>query len=182
MPQPAVILDACVLLNLLASSEAESIIRATMHNCLICEAVAKEAMHLRTDSLEGEIFETARVDDLVQMGLIGICSIENSQEESMYVNYACRVGDGEAMSIAIAEMRGYRFATDDRKARRVFQQAITENNRLVFTSDIVRLWAEQEIIAMERLKSVLSNIRRRATFLPPKGDPNFNWWMGILDP
>lgn len=181
MLQPTVILDACVLLNLLASSEAENIVRATAYEYLICDAVSKEAMHLRADSSEEEVFETAYVDSLIQSGLLTVCAIEVPLEESLYVNYAGRLGDGEAMSIAIAEVRGCKFATDDRKARRVFREAISDDNRLIFTSDLIRQWVKQENIASKRLKSALLNIRRRATFFPPKSDPNFDWWMGILD-
>jgi len=181
VPQPTVILDACVLLNLLASNEAENIIRAVTQEYLICEVVAQEAMHLRADSLDDDAFEIIQVDNLVTTGMLKICTLENQLEESLYINYAGLVGDGEAMSIAIAEVRGYKIATDDRKARRLALEAFADVRRLLFTSDLVRQWADEESIANERLKTALLDIRKRASFFPPKRDPNFHWWMDILN-
>lgn len=181
MPQPTVILDACVLLNLLASNEVENIIRVAAQEYLICEAVAKEAMCLRADSPDEDTFETIQVDDLITAGILKICTLENQLEESLYVNYAGLVGDGEAMSIAIAEVRGYTIATDDRKARRVALEAFADVRRLLFTSDLIHQWADEEFIATERLKAALLDIRKRASFFPPKSDPNFHWWMDILN-
>lgn len=181
MPQPTVVLDACVLLNLLASDEAENIIASAAHEYLICEAAAKEVIQLRTTDSEEEAFEVIRVDDLIKAGLLKICTIETQLEESLYVNYAGQVGDGEAMSIAIAEVRGFGLATDDRKARLVFLGAVDDPSRLLYTSDLVRSWAEQENLSVDELKVKLFKIRRRATFFPPKRDPNFSWWMSILN-
>lgn len=181
MPQPTVILDTCVLLNLLASNEIENIINAFAHKYLICEAVAKETICLRVGDSDERAFEVVQVDSLVQKGVFRICELENQLEESLYVNYASQIDDGEAMSIAIAEVRGYKLATDDRKARRVFLEAIGDASRLFFTSDLIRQWTKQETISNEVLKVVLMDIRQRATFLPPKTDPNFHWWMSILN-
>ena len=181
MPQPTVVLDACVLLNLLASDEAQNIIASAADEYLICEAVAKEVIELRIADSDEETFEVIKIDDLIKKGILKICVIENSLEESLYINYAGRVDDGEAMSIAIAEVRGYRLATDDRKARRVFLDAVNDPSRLLYTSDLVRHWAEQENLPVDKLKVKLLNIRSRATFFPPKRDPNFSWWMNILN-
>lgn len=181
MPQPIVVLDACVLLNLLASDEAENIIASAADEYLICEAAAKEVIQLRIADSEEETFEVIKTDDLIKKGILNICMLESSLEESLYVNYASQVDDGEAMSIAIAEVRGYKLATDDRKARRVFLNAVNDPDRLLYTSDLVRHWAEQENLLVDELKVKLLNIRRRATFFPPKRDPNFSWWMNILN-
>jgi predicted nucleic acid-binding protein len=181
VPQPTLILDACVVLNLLASDEVENILGVGARKFLICDAVAREVMCLRADGLDADAFEMIRVDCLVTAGVLKICSLESPLEESLYVNYAGLVGDGEAMSIAIAEARGYSIATDDRKARRVASEALLDVRRLFFTSDFIRQWADETMIADERLKTALLKIRKRASFFPPKSDPNFHWWMNLMN-
>jgi predicted nucleic acid-binding protein len=180
MAQSTVILDACVLINLLASGEAESIIRVAAEEFRICEVVEKETIYLRSDDPQEETFEAVQIAPLKDAGLLSVCAVENPIEEVLYVNYASQVDDGEAMSIAIAETRGYKIATDDRKARRIFLEATGAPDRLIWTSDLVRKWAEQENISPEKLKSTLLSIRQRATFFPPKRDANHNWWMSNL--
>ncbi len=53
---PTIILDACVLINLLASEEAEDILRATGKECRICVVVEKESFYLRPDDPQEESF------------------------------------------------------------------------------------------------------------------------------
>lgn len=181
MPQPTIILDACVLLNLIASHEAETILRTVEREYFICKAVADEVIRLRTGSADKEPFEDVRVDHLIDSGVLRICSLETPMEESAYVNYAGQVDDGEAMSIAIAESRGYAIATDDRKARRVSLGALGDPSRLFYTSDLIREWAEANLIDEGHLKQALLDIRLRASFLPSKNDPNHQWWMDHLN-
>lgn len=180
MSQPTVILDACVLINLLASGEAESIIRVAAEECRICEVVEKETIYLSSDDPQEEAVEAVQVDSLIESGLLSVCALENQAEEALYVNYASQLDDGEAMSIAIAEARGYKIATDDRKARRIFLEATGAPDRLIWTSDLIRKWAEQEGISPEKLQSTLQSIRRRATFFPPKRDVNHGWWTSNM--
>ncbi len=170
-------LDACVLINLVASDEIETIFSAAESEFLICEVVRKESFYLRSDDPQEESVEVIQLDSLVNTGVLDVCVVEGDEEEALYVNYASQLDDGEAMSIAIAEARGYALATDDRKARRIFLEVPTSPERLISTSDLIRNWAEGESISPERLKSALLNIRRRATFFPRRVDPNFQWWV-----
>ncbi len=170
-------LDACVLINLVASDEIENIFSAAESEFRICEVVMKESYYLRSDDLQEESVEAIQLDSLVNSEMLGVCAVETEVEEALYVNYAGQVDDGEAMSIAIAEARGYAFATDDRKARRIFLEATGSTDRLISTSELVRKWAEREAIPAERLRSALLGISARATFIPRRIDPNFQWWV-----
>ena len=181
MPQPIVIVDACVLLNLLASEKAEDILHAFDHQYLISEKAAEESLFLRVEDSDPNPFKQVTLDNLVQIGLLKLCAPENLVEDAHYVNLASELrGDGEAMSIAIAHARGYKIATDDRKARGVFLKTTQDTSRLHYTSDLVRAWAEKEAIATLQLQETLLKIRQRATFFPPKRDPNHAWWMRFL--
>jgi predicted nucleic acid-binding protein len=173
---PTVILDACVLINLLASEEAEDILQATGKECRICVVVEKESLYLRPDDPHEETFESVKLDVLINSGLLTLCDIEGDYEAALYVDYASRMDDGEAMSTAIAVSRNYILATDDRKARRIFLESITDSKRLTSTSELIRNWADNRLISPVRLKAVLTRIQHKANFCPPRRDPNFTWW------
>jgi len=170
------ILDSCVLINLLASEEAEDILRSTGKECRICVVVEKEGIYLRPDDPQEDSFESVKLDPLIRSGALSICDIEGTREATLYVDYASRLDDGEAMSLAIAESRGYIFATDDRKARRIFLESVNDASRLISTSELVRNWANSHSVSQAKLKSVLWSIQHRANFFPPRRDPNFTWW------
>jgi len=171
-----IILDSCVLINLLASEEIEDILGSTGKECRICAVVERESFYLRPDDPQEELFEVIKLGPLIKSGVLGLCDIEGSQEATLYVDYASRLGDGEAMSLAIAESRGYVLATDDRKSRRIFLESGNDPNQLTSTSELVRNWAESRSVSPAKLKSVLIDIQHRAHFFPPRRDVNFTWW------
>ena len=88
--------------------------------------------------------------------------------------------DGEAMAMAIATSRGMRFASDDQKACRVFLELVNAADRLTCTSSILKQWAERRAVTAPRLKAVLRRIGTRARFIPPRRDPNAEWWQNAV--
>lgn len=175
-PQSAQILDACVLINLLASGEADGVLRAAARDSFICSAVEGESIYLRTEDPKSPL-EPIDLRPLIESGLLTVCHVEGSQEAELYVDYASTLDDGEAMSLAIALSRGFTLATDERKARRLFLEAAPDASRLTSTSALLRRWAETEAVAPDRLKSALLNVVRRARYQPPADDPNYHWWL-----
>jgi predicted nucleic acid-binding protein len=170
------ILDACVLINLLASGEIEGVLGAAARQSLICSAVERESIYLRTDDPHAPL-ELIRLDPLVDSGLLKVCRVEGDEEAQLYVDYASKLDDGEAMSVAIALSRGFVLATDERKARRLFLEAAGDQRRLTSTPELVRLWAEAEHIPAPRLKESLLRIEARARYQPPASDANYQWWF-----
>ena len=175
------ILDACVLINLLASEEAEDILRASGKECRICVVVEKESFYLRPDDPQAESFESVKLDWLIKSSLLRLCDVEGDNEATLYVDYARRLDDGEAMSLAIAESRGYILATDDRKARRIFLESVGDSKCLTSTPELIRGWAERRSVPPARLKAALTRIQRNANFFPPRRDPNFAWWNNACE-
>lgn len=169
------ILDACVLINLLASGEIESILRAAAQDSLICSAVESESIYLRTDDPNAPL-EPIDLRPLIGSGLITVCHIEGDEEAELYVDYASALDDGEAMSLAIALSRGLVLATDERKARRLFLEVTADPQRLTSTSELFRLWADAESVAPERLKAALLHVEKRARYQPSGNDINYRWW------
>jgi hypothetical protein len=86
------------------------------------------------------------------------------------------------MSLAIAHVRDYQVATDDRKARRLFLESGGSEKKLVSTSELVRRWSERRRIPAVRLRQILERIARRARFYPGTSDPHYRWWSNIRTP
>lgn len=172
----AQILDACVLINLLASGEIEGILRVAARNSLICSAVEGESIYLRTDDPKSPL-DLIDLHPLIDSGLLTVCHLEGDYEAELYIDYASALDDGEAMSLAIALARGLVLATDERKARRLFLEAAGDTKRLTSTSELLWQWAEAEAVAAGRLKAALLHIERRARYQPPNTDPNHRWWV-----
>jgi predicted nucleic acid-binding protein len=178
VPLPRVqILDACVLINLLASGEIEGILRVAARDSLVCSAVKRESIYLRTGDPHAPL-ELIELKPLIESGLLTVCRIEGDREAQLYVDYASALDDGEAMSLAIALARDLVLATDERKARRLFLEAADDQGRLTSTSALVRYWAEAERIPADRVKTALTRIEERARYQPPTTDANYKWWVG----
>ena len=127
-PPRAQILDAYVLINLLASGEIEGVLRAAAEESLICSAVEGESIYLRTEDPKAPL-EPIDLRPLIGAGLLTVCHIEGDEEAELHVDYASALDDGEAMSLAIALSRRFVLATDERKARRLFLEATGEPQR-----------------------------------------------------
>lgn len=169
------ILDACVLINLLASDETDGILRAAARESFICSAVETESIYLRTDDSSAPI-ERIDLRPLIDARLLTVCGIEGDEESERYVDYASVLSDGEAMSLAIALSRDYVLVTDEKKARRLFLEAAGKPTLLASTSALIRNWADDSI-SVERLKQALSKVERRARYQPPPTDENHRWWL-----
>lgn len=170
------ILDACVLINLLASGEIEGILRVAARDSLVCSAVERESIYLRTEDPHTPL-ELIELKPLISSGLLTVCRIEGDREAQLYVDYASALDDGEAMSLSIALSRDLILATDERKARRLFSEAAGDQRRLTSTSALIRHWAETERIPADRVKTALTRIEERARYQPPTTDENYKWWV-----
>jgi predicted nucleic acid-binding protein len=170
------ILDACVLINLLAGGEIEGVLGAAARQSLICSAVREETVYLRTGDPRAPL-ELIKLDPLLESGLLGVCRVEGDVEAQLYVDYAGSLDDGEAMSLAIALSRGFTLATDERKARRLFLEAAGDARRLTSTPELVRHWAESARVPAPVLRDALLRIEARARYQPPASDPNHGWWV-----
>lgn len=173
------IIDACVLINLIAGGEIEDQLRATGQESMICTVVKEESIYLRSDDPPLTNEEITLVP-LIESGLLGVCGLESSDEEELYVDYASQMDDGEAMSVSLALSRGWNLATDDRKARRLFLEAAGDPSRLTSTPEIIYRWAQGKNISSERLKDVLSQITIKACYRPRSTDSACEWWMSII--
>ena len=177
--RPVAILDACVLINLLATGRAEEILSSSDHSFAICTVVRIESIYLRAADPSAPP-EEAKLDGLVESGCLKVLELSGNPEDALYIDYAGQLDDGEAMSLALAQSRGLFMATDDRKARRLFTEEVQDSGRLLSTAGILRRWSEKIRMERNELKKLLLEVSRRGRFFPQPGDPDFVWWSDAV--
>lgn len=173
------IIDACVLINILASGMIERILKIASQEANICVLVQNESIFLRN---EADLTESIPIDiqPYIDSKLIKICGLETDKEQELFVNLAAKLDDGEAMSLAIALSREWDVATDDKKARRIFLENAQKEQKLASTSLLIKDWAEAENISEREIKNILSKIEKSARFHPAGSDANYQWWIDNL--
>lgn len=169
------ILDACVLINLLASGRAEEILSGSEYKFGISTVVSHESIYLRAADSNAPPDEV-KLDLFVKSKCLTVYQLSGDKEQVLYVDYAADLDDGEAMTLALALSRGFSMATDDRKARRIFLEEIGDRTRLLSTAQILRSWSKKAGLTSGELKKLLLEVSRRGRYSPPSGDPDFSWW------
>jgi hypothetical protein len=179
MPNAAI--DACCLIDLLASGHVDAILKAAGIDWYLPSAVQGEVLHVRQyDLAKPGQFRKEDVDlaPLIGSGLLKLCGPNDQHEQDRFVHYAVQFrSDGEAMCIALAERRGWALATDDRKAVRVAQQAgLTVLN----CPELVKRWADAVRPDHATMRKVLRDIEALAQFKPNPVMPEYQWWIDEL--
>lgn len=169
--QPVAV-DACVLLNLMGSGRplTEFAIAAGFTFMVVIQA-EREVLWLDPDDPD-DPREAIDLEPLVLNGELQRLALRN-EEMARFVELARALDDGEAATLAVAESRGLAVATDDRKARRILS-TLHRPPAVTSTAAIARAWSvgrsEQEV------RACLGSMERRASFLPPRNDPDGEWW------
>jgi predicted nucleic acid-binding protein len=180
---PAVILDACGIVNLYASGQFVPILTALPNEWFIPAAVEKESQHYRQpdpDDPEKLIVMSIELLPAINGGVLARCDCESEQETELYVQLAARIGDdGESMGLAIAKCRGWSALTDDKKARKI---AAELGVAVVGTTEIMKQWFDIAKPSAAELCAVLEAIERFANYTPARGAVNFDWWVASIKP
>lgn len=166
------VIDTCVLINLLATDRVGEIVESISPSRLVCPGVSGESLYLRSVDPDGQQ-EAVDLAPLFGQNVFTACPMEGNPEEELYVGYSLELDDGEAMSLAIAHSRNIALATDDRKARRLALEN-APGISLLSTPQIIRAWAEGRDHA--EVASVIQAIHKRARFSPSEDDPLASWW------
>jgi hypothetical protein len=179
MPDAAI--DACCLIDLLASGNAEAILRASGFTWQLPSAVQGEVQFRRQhDPAQPGKTINVPVDlsGMIASGLLTVCSPQSQQELDQFTQYATIFrSDGEAMCLALAQERKWAVATDDRRAIRVSQQA---GLTVVSCPQLVKAWAVAAGPDQAALNKVLQDIQVLAQFTPNPTMPEYRWWADEL--
>jgi hypothetical protein len=178
---PSATIDACCLLDLLASGHTEAVLRACGHVWHVPVAVQGEVRFVRqSDPLDPRKFISVAVDltPLISAGVLTVCQPDDRSELDLFTQYATLFrSDGEAMCLALAEFRGWLLATDDKKAIRIGQQA---GLTVLSSPQLVKMWADNAHPDQRTLVQALQNIERLAQFRPNPTMPECPWWLDQL--
>ncbi len=172
MTASSLILDASVLINVLATRQAAAILCA-FASVGVCSAVEQESTFLRADQ-PGDPPERISLHPLIADGLLQRYDLR-SEEEDLFVNLAAELEDGEAMTMAIAHSRGLAAAVDDRKARRIAGERFP-GLVLLRTSDILHAWNRAKRPPGDQLREAIRRIQAVARYRPGSDDPLHGWW------
>ena len=179
MPDAAI--DACCLIDLLASGDAEAILRASGFKWHLPSAVQVEVQFCRQHdpAQPGKTMNVpADLSGVISSGVLTLCHPENQQELDLFTLYAATFrSDGESMCLALAEQRKWIMATDDRKAIRVAQQV---GLTVVSCPELVKAWSEATGPDQAGLNKVLQHIQVLAQFKPNPTMPEYQWWVDEL--
>lgn len=166
---PRGVLDACVLINILASGEAAAIARANGLVYVVASEVSAETHFIRED--DGG---RRKVDllDLREAGLLEVIALRDEERDLSSRSSSRALDEGEAASIALAISRGLPIATDDRKALRVV--AARGLGSVYRTTGLIRkLCDEDPAVAPDIL---IARVRTKANYAPNASDQDIRWW------
>lgn len=178
---PSASIDACCLIDLLASGQAEAVLRACGHAWHLPVAVRGEVQFVRQpDPADPTKFITVPVDltPLISAGVLTSCQPDVQSELDLFTQYAVQFrSDGEAMCLALAQSRGWLVATDDKKAVRIGQQA---GLTVLSSPQLLKMWADSAHPDQPTLVKAIKDIELRAQFCPNPTMPECQWWIDRL--
>ena len=174
-----VVVDACCMINLYAAGGLRKRLSLLGGRWYVPTAVVVEALYVHIEQADGTIEKSAiDLQSFVDDGTLLSCTVESAEELELYVDLATRIGDGEAMALAIAKSRGWTLWTDDRKAKRITDGLSVS---VLTTPDLVKRWADSTILSRDELRDTLRLIEDRAHFFPAASHPLHSWWRDGAD-
>jgi predicted nucleic acid-binding protein len=174
-----ILLDACVLLNLCATDRLEEIGRCVPGGFSVAAAAREEALFLRDPVDTVQPLKSLIINPFFERGILQELSLA-ANEESLFVNIAAELDEGEAMSMAIAIHRNLDLATDDRKALRLYANFGGDPNRLWSTLSVVKAWADRAAPSADELARAARAIRDCARYVPAPNHPLYSWWSPFV--
>lgn len=169
--QSDLVLDADVLMNILATDRLGEILAANGSRGLLCPRTMAEAVYLNPRA-HGDPRDTIDLSPHVGSGILIAMSL-SADEVASYVQFAAEVDDGEAQVLAAGLHRRLTIATDDRRARRV---ATREGVALVSTPEMILEWARVGTPSAAEQRSAVVDIEVRARYRPRPSDPSRAEW------
>jgi hypothetical protein len=177
-----VLLDACCLINFLATGRLEDILRT-----LPCEfatsrfIVTNEVLSLKSSPVPGvptkrESISSERLERLDCLTILEAAS-EDEVAEAAWL--AKELDGGEASIYALAVTRGGAVATDDVRALRVLRRLAPEVPT-VQTPELLYEWAHLARLSNDEIGKALWAVKQRAHFHPRRDAPQFDWWSRHL--
>jgi len=168
------LLDACVVINFAACGHISDILGSIDASAAIVRHVQRETLHIRRGGSGDDARERVAIDlaDLMDQGLLQVVADASEEELNTFIDFALNLGDGEAMTAALALHRGYSIATDDRVAMKVLGSRVSTLSSL----DLIKQWADRQHVSVPIIQTALRDLRQRGSYLPGSTHPLRSWW------
>lgn len=171
------VLDSSVVINILATDHASTILRALPFPIMLTESVVLEiqggAATGRTD------FE--RLRDVISEGCVAVKALQGAQLEEFFSlvsgSAADSLGDGEAATLAFAQGSRLSAAIDEKKATRIASERYG-GLRLVTTVDVLSCEPVQRALGAAALIDATFNALMLARM--QVREHQFEWVAGVL--
>jgi hypothetical protein len=173
------LLDACVLINLFACGHLEEILDALDGSAAIVRHVHRETLFIRSGGSDEGALDPVKIDlsAVLAQGLLHIVADADEDELSTFIDLTLELGDGEAMTAALAIHRGHIIATDDRVALRLIGSRVPTRSSL----ELIQQWSERRNVPSATITQALHDLRTRGRYLPGPQHPLRSWWDRYYD-
>jgi predicted nucleic acid-binding protein len=174
--RPALVfLDACCLINLLATGRAEEILSVLPYQFATSRLVAvEEVLSIAGDG--GSAIFPVILDRFENLALIDLVA---EGEAAEFVRFSAWLDAGEASLCALAIHRKAAIATDDRKALRILCREAPSVTTLQ-TPELLYDWAHLAVPSEREIADALQAVQIRARFYPRRDAPRFEWWASFF--
>jgi predicted nucleic acid-binding protein len=175
------IVDACCIINLYAATDDFcSLLQAMGPSFHIPQIVLEESLYVDGPDEQDERKTVREEIDLslaIEANLLRTCNLETAQENALFIRFVSELDDGEATCLAIAQVRGWTVATDDRKAQRLAGECAID---VVTTPELLKRWADLQEVNDMQIRAALQRVRDFARFVPRRDAVLSEWWMEKL--
>jgi len=181
--QDCVILDACCIINLYASGRMGDILRSLASSAAVAAYVRdEETIRIYSGSSEqAKKYEMINLEPFIACNLLTIVSPESRAENNTFVRFAATLGNGEAVTGAIALHRNWSICSDDRKAVAFFARN-TPHLQLISTLELVKHWVDTSDVSFAIVHEALHNMRIQARYAPIANHKLYGWWKRYNEP
>jgi len=168
------LLDACVLINLFACGHVEEILDTLDKSAAIVHHVHRETLFIRHGGSGEDAREPVQLDltPLLEQGRLHVIGDADEDELTTFIDLTLELGDGEAMSAALAIHRGHTIATDDQVALRLIGSRVPTRSSL----ELIKQWTERRKVPPAIVAQALYDLRTRGRYLPGPRHPLRSWW------
>ncbi|HEX7839853.1 MAG TPA: hypothetical protein VF469_20395, partial [Kofleriaceae bacterium] len=177
----SLVIDACCTLNVLATRLEAEIASACDLQLIMSDRAHGEALFLHSPPDEDGVRtkEPASTERLRAAGRLEIRALDTDGLLDAFVECAAQLRDEDASCVALAGGLGLPLMTDDGKGRRVAREifpGIEIVSTLAVLHDAVRALGLPE----EAQLRLVSDLRWRGNFAPPRRDPLSAWYAELL--